>query len=237
MPASDFSWSPQRQPLCHGIKRKHSAFSQSAECEMDNEAGEQFPSMKRKCITHTTDISHDMNNMFEINHNDEQSYDLNNFTDNNNSNTPNLNTLHCDQQMRQNLLPMGAPSQGYGANQLATVFVQQSKLTCTVISHNQSHTQPQHAQIVQPFDMGEMIMDLNDETYSTTQIDLCRSEELSYTAMDSDYVPNPEQYQLNRGTNSFGVPIDHCTGSHAVKSYCRPHWDNQDLRPYISDYY
>ncbi|XP_061181103.1 uncharacterized protein LOC133191499 isoform X3 [Saccostrea echinata] len=225
MPASDFSWSPQRQPLCHGIKRKHSAFSQSAECEMDKEDGEQLASVKRKCITHTTDISLDMNNMFEINHNDEQSYDLNNFTDNNNSNTPNLNTVHCDQEMRQSFIPMGAPPQGYGANQLATVFVQQSKLTCTVISHNQSHTQPQ----------GEMIMDLNDETYSTTQIDICRSEELSYTAMDSDYVPNPEQYQLNRGNNSFGAPIEH--NSHTVKSYCRPHWDNQDLRPYISDYY
>lgn len=31
-------------------------------------------------------------------------------------------------------------------------------------------------------------------------------------------------------------PYNHSTNS-AVKSYCRPYWDNQDLRPYISDYY
>lgn len=39
-----------------------------------------------------------MNNMFEINHNDEQAYDLNNFNDNNNSNTPNRNSLHVHNQ-------------------------------------------------------------------------------------------------------------------------------------------
>ena len=48
-----------------------------------------------------------------------------------------------------------------------------------------------------------MIMDLNDETYSNTQIDLCSVEESSHSAMESDYVPNPEQYQLSRGSNSF----------------------------------
>lgn len=37
MPASDFSWSPHRQPLCHGIKRKLSVFAQSTESEMEEE--------------------------------------------------------------------------------------------------------------------------------------------------------------------------------------------------------
>lgn len=31
-------------------------------------------------------------------------------------------------------------------------------------------------------------------------------------------------------------PNNYSTNS-PVKSYCRPYWDNQDLRPYISDYY
>lgn len=46
-------------------------------------------------------------------------------------------------------------------------------------------------------------MDLNDETYSNTRIDLCSVEESSHSAMESDYVPNPEQYQLSRGSTSF----------------------------------
>lgn len=49
-----------------------------------------------------------------------------------------------------------------------------------------------------------MIMDLNDETYSNSQIDICSPLEPSHSAMDSDYVPDPEQYQLNKSTNSFG---------------------------------
>lgn len=47
-------------------------------------------------------------------------------------------------------------------------------------------------------------MDLNDETYSNSQIDICNPPEPSHSAMDSDYVPDPEQYQLNKSTNSFG---------------------------------
>ncbi|XP_048727392.1 uncharacterized protein LOC125645678 isoform X3 [Ostrea edulis] len=225
MPASDLSWSPQRQPLCHGIKRKLSAFERSAENEMDEETEEGAVSGKRKCISHTTDISHDMNNMFEINHNDEQSYDLNNFTDNNNSNTVNLNTVeYHNQQMGHDMSSMEASSQGFGSNQMTNVFVQQSKLTCIVISHNQN----------KPSSQGDMIMDLNDETYSNTQIDICSGQESPCVAMDSDYVPNPEQYQLSRGSNSCG---DAGYYTNTVRSYCRPHWDNQDLCPYVSDYY
>nr|XP_022293447.1 putative uncharacterized protein DDB_G0267716 isoform X1 [Crassostrea virginica] len=233
MPASDFSWSPHRQPLCHGIKRKLSVFSQSSENEMEEEqVGGDAVSVKRRCITLSSDISHDMNNMFEINHNDEQAYDLNNFNDNNNSNTPNRNSFHvADQQTnsRQPSLVQALP--GPSSNHLTNVFVQQSKLTCTVISHNHHHQQPSS--------QGDMIMDLNDETYSNTRIDLCSVEESSHSAMESDYVPNPEQYQLSRGSNSFretGSP-DNYSMTNSVKSYCRPYWDTQDLRPYISDYY
>ena len=30
---------------------------------------------------------------------------------------------------------------------------------------------------------------------------------------------------------------DNYSMTNSVKSYCRPYWDTQDLRPYISDYY
>lgn len=207
-------------------------FAQSTESEMEEEqAGGDAVSIKRRCITLSTDISHDMNNMFEINHNDEQAYDLNNFNDNNNSNTPNRNSLHVhNQETSQPLPPVQPAMPRYIPSQLTNVFVQQTQLTCTVISHNQ-----------QPSPQGDMIMDLNDETYSNSQIDICSPHEPSHSAMDSDYVPDPEQYQLNKATNSFGCrdgsSPDNYSMNSTVKSYCRPYWDNQDLRPYISDYY
>lgn len=145
----------------------------------EEQAGGDAVSIKRRCITLSTDISHDMNNMFEINHNDEQAYDLNNFNDNNNSNTPNRNSLHVhNQQTSQPQPPVQPAMPRYITSQLTNVFVQQTQLTCTVISHNQ-----------QPSPQGDMIMDLNDETYSNSQIDICSPPEPSHSAMDSDYVP------------------------------------------------
>lgn len=34
-----------------------------------------------------------------------------------------------------------------------------------------------------------------------------------------------------------GISPNNYSTNSPVKSYCRPYWDNQDLRPYISDYY
>ena len=39
-------------------------------------------------------------------------------------------------------------------------------------------------------------MNINDETYSDVNIDLDREDDMAYSTMDSDFVPNNQQYGI-----------------------------------------
>ena len=49
-----------------------------------------------------------------------------------------------------------------------------------------------------------MIMDLNDEVYSSSQINMYAHEDEAYSAMDSDCVPNPNQYNVQTSHSQCG---------------------------------
>ncbi|XP_013398168.1 uncharacterized protein LOC106164714 [Lingula anatina] len=97
-----------------------------------------------------------------------------------------------------------------------------------VVPQNASSRQDVH---IQPGN----IMDLNDECYSMSEVeDACVN-------MDSDCVPDPQQYNQRENTN---CPQSMCQGgnispnSGLVRCFCKPNWDPlMDLRPYISDVY
>ncbi|XP_076116288.1 uncharacterized protein LOC143083804 isoform X1 [Mytilus galloprovincialis] len=77
-----------------------------------------------------------------------------------------------------------------------------------------------------------MIMNINEELYSCTS--LLSEEEMACTFMESDFVPNQQQY--NARDNS--VVGDSTPTIDRVKCYCRPSWEGTfDMKPYVSDYY
>ncbi|VDI06789.1 Hypothetical predicted protein [Mytilus galloprovincialis] len=77
-----------------------------------------------------------------------------------------------------------------------------------------------------------MIMNINEEIYSCTS--LLSDEEMACTSMESDFVPDQQQYNA-RDSSVVG---DSTPTIDRVKCYCRPSWEGTfDMKPYVSDYY
>ncbi|KAL4224586.1 hypothetical protein ACF0H5_015286 [Mactra antiquata] len=97
------------------------------------------------------------------------------------------------------------------------------------------------------YSQNDMIMDLNDEVYSTTQWPLNVQTDAEYeaacnmvAAMESEGAPDPYQYtntffsmEKSQGVETSSTLSEgqgHCTRKPSLDQY-------QDLRPYVSDYY
>ncbi|KAK2168738.1 hypothetical protein NP493_1218g00047 [Ridgeia piscesae] len=95
--------------------------------------------------------------------------------------------------------------------------------------------------------MGDHVMDLNGETYNE-QATMIAETEAACLSMDTDYTPDPSQYDTRPATTD-NPPV--CTKtwgycgsgkpsptSGRVRCYCKPSWEGMlDMRPYISDIY
>ncbi|XP_033753082.1 uncharacterized protein LOC117336580 [Pecten maximus] len=232
MPLSDFTWSLQAQkPFIHEVypnkKRKAPGFGDAdREVPSQSENGELMESstFKRRCVDASGDDV-----MAEVNHNISASENLN---------FPSVQT-----SQPQGCWPLHPQSNGTFFNPLVmTSGMQDDESLCgnpNLPTNQQQHLISQQSiQDMQQPPLNEdcMIMNLNEETYSTTSINVTE-EQMAYSTMDSDGVPDHEQYKLEMcDSNCFEVERNPVSSK--VKCYCRPSWEGvMEMRPYVSDYY
>ncbi|KAJ8298745.1 hypothetical protein KUTeg_022805 [Tegillarca granosa] len=140
---------------------------------------------KRRCVPQEEQCINQTCDTQEINHNSmmSQNYNLN---------TPSVQT----QQNLISLNPDGHLSidhsqQGELLHQ--HMNHQQHQISVTPMGDNMQSESGSHKQIY-PQHQDTMVMDLHDETYSVADIDICDVNQ-ACIMMDSDFVPNPEQYK------------------------------------------
>ncbi|XP_069134163.1 uncharacterized protein [Argopecten irradians] len=221
MPMSDFTWNLQAQhPFIHQVypkKRKAPGFGDAdKEVPSNHEELMENSTFKRRC----TEASGDHDVMTEVNHNISASENLN---------FPSVQTTQS-----QSCWPLPPQPNSLFINPLVMTSAMQDEESDNT---NQPFISPPERDMQPPLIGGDcMIMNLNEETYSTTTIDVTE-EQMAYSAMESDGVPDQEQYKLEMcDTNCFDIekgPV-----SSKVKCYCRPSWEGvMEMRPYVSDYY
>ncbi|XP_071099330.1 uncharacterized protein [Haliotis cracherodii] len=225
MPASDFGWSNRAQVFqVFGNKRKHE-WTEAGDREVQMEA-----SSKRQC-PEPTECGDAMNEMLEINHNSILP------TDAPQQDTAPVDcaTMTQDQihqlqhaQLQQQIQEQQQQQQQYMQQQQQHLQSQQMQQ-----AFNQE-IQPQQQQ-EDPQSHNTMVMDLCDETYSNAQLDT--ETQSMYSNMDSDFVPNLQQYGLAFcGDSCLGG--ERYPASGRIRCYCKQSWEGlMDMRPYVSDYY
>ncbi|XP_060065066.1 uncharacterized protein LOC132545395 isoform X2 [Ylistrum balloti] len=190
MPLSDFSWNLQTQPFIHEVypkKRKAPGCGDAdGEVVVQGNSGELMEdnACKRRCVEATGDYV-----MAEVNHNMSAS--------------ENLNFLSVQTSQPQGCWPSNPQSDGSFINPLVMTTAMQDDSSLSDIP-NQSTNQQEHLTQHPVQDMychqssnseDCMIMNLNEETYSRTNINIS-DHQMAYNTMDSDGVPDPEQYKL-----------------------------------------
>ncbi|OWF46747.1 uncharacterized protein LOC110455235 [Mizuhopecten yessoensis] len=234
MPLSDFTWNLQtQQPVIHEVypkKRKAPGFGDADRVvPSQNNNGEEMENnvWKRRCMEASGDDV-----MAEVNHNM--------------STSENLNIPSVQPSQPQGCWPLNPQSNSMFINPLVMTSAMQEDDECVPVVANMSSSQqvnfPTQQSIQdeqshqQPFNDDCMIMNLNEETYSRTSGNIIE-EQMAYSSMDSDGVPDPEQYKLEM-CNSNCFDGERNQPSSKVKCYCRPSWEGlMEMRPYVSDYY
>ncbi|XP_046547310.1 transcription factor SPT20 homolog isoform X1 [Haliotis rubra] len=225
MPASHFGWSNRAQVFqVFGNKRKHE-WTEAGDRELQMEA-----SSKRQC-PEPTECGDAMNEMLEINHNSilptdapEQDTALTECA------TLSQEQIHQLQQAQLQQI-QEQQQQQYMQQQQQQHFQslqmqQQHQAQQMQETFNPEIQQQQQPQPLDPQSNNTMVMDLCDETYSTPQLD--RETQSMYSNMDSDFVPNLQQYGGGEWNPASG----------RIRCYCKQSWEGlMEMRPYVSDYY
>ncbi|XP_067655594.1 mediator of RNA polymerase II transcription subunit 25-like isoform X3 [Haliotis asinina] len=193
MPASDFGWSNRAQVFqVFGNKRKHE-WTEAGDGEMQMEA-----SSKRQC-PEPTECGDAMNEMLEINHNSilptdapQQDAVLTECATLSQEQIHQLQQAQLQQiQEQQQQQNMQQQQEHLQSQQMQEQHLQAQQMQPMINPEIQQQEQPQP---LSPQSNNTMVMDLCDETYSTPQLD--RETQSMYSNMDSDFVPNLQQYGL-----------------------------------------
>lgn len=210
MPGSDFLWSIQTPGLSSGcLKRKIEGDVGSLDLQ------EQM--IKRRCTLMNPGGDSEMCEVDDENHNEMTSQNFNNTSFSTQPSSLMQNSMNVVQGNQQ-LTCSGFPSLSHHTSHL---------------SEQQQTGSSSHAQSDQ---QENLIMNLNDEVYSESSMPL--EEEMACSFMDSDFVPNQQQYNARVMDSHSSVVVEPTAAVDRVKCYCRPTWEGLlEMTTYVSDYY